>query len=1631
MKKVPSRFHLFWSVFISMLAIPAFINAQSYTYSPESFEENIWAIAPASFNDIPTATGTWVAAKENVQSTAVTAYDGTYSFLIKNKTAALLMPRLDNGAGVLTYYTIRTSSRTVIVETSVDKVTWVTADSYPSTASWTQRTVTINNPAVRWIRFSSNSNSGLYLDKVLVTSAGAPGVMAVTDIPVNITQTSAVVGGNISSTNITTITSRGVCYNETGFPDINSTKLAVAGTTGAFSGTLSGLTIGKTYYAKAYAETPQGISYGLVVPFTTRAADAAIAYWTQPFNDNTHMPTTQPTSPVTINVPGQGNWIYFNAYRSTNALYITDGSISALRILKSGAYVTTPVLDDGISSLSFSEGRGGRTLTVYTSTNGGTSWSLFQDVQTVRGEVIRLNINSGTINRIKIGNNSGGDADIDNISVRVFPSGTVPALTTNAVTNIGKNTATTGGDVTAAGSKPVEERGIVWNTNPGPILADNKVPNGSGTGSFNVLLAGLPAGTLISVRAYAISRSGTGYGNEVVFTTEAPTIPVLSTNTATDVKGELATSGGSITDTGGAPITQRGVCWNTTGNPTTANSKSTDGTGSGTFASTLVNLTPNTTYYYRAYAVNISGTAYGEMKQLTTGAVSLPAVTTEAVTSIFSYKAIGGGTMTNDGNAMTVLGLCWNTTGNPTIADGKTVCGTGLGFHAGTMPNLVENFQYFVRAYATNSVGTVYGQQIVFATPFSTKLSKPIGFAEGTTGGGTPTTGNTITVTTAAELAAAITGPKSVILVSGVISTNRISGVFTNKTIIGLPGARLINLDQTKSGSGIFFLTEGSRNVIIQNLVFEGPGAYDVDGYDLLSNKGGYKLWVDHCEFQDGTDGNFDNTGESDSITASWCKFTYLKPPRAGGPGGSDDHRFSNLIGGSDSDAPQDGHYSTTWQNCWWAQGVKARMVRARNGEIHMLNCYWNSPETADAIGITAGTFGTTVYVEGGVFNLPPAAKISDLGPGDISIKFQDCVGGAANYGTVNPPPYEYIPMHSGEVVAAVTNPVCGAGATLYVTSTGEVYSGCPSVPILAVKGKLEQEVFTGNPIDTIVFTWSGTATDVSLTSLPAGLVSQKDVPAKTLTVTGIPTVPGAFTVSTIGGVGLAASKQATITITNIAPAALSHSGNLNQVVNRGTPVANIVFTWSGGTTDVSISGLPAGLSIAKDAVAKTLTISGNPTLFGMYTVSTVGGSGNAITYQGTIHVLFTNTPYKIAYVTNSGLATYTNDTKILTGLKADPNLVIREVNSGMAGNDYSSYDVVLLSEVAGSEDPGILELKGLNKPFVMMKVHSYKNASAAWNWSNSETAYDQSPTETRLTVSDKTHPVFSGVNWINGNEVQVVSSVAGLKGITYMDPSQFKNVIGGPVKALATIPGQASQVSILEIPVGTMVAGTPINHKFIQIGINSASYAQVTADGVTIVRNALLYLMGNDLSLPIQLLSFSGHRNSSAYTNLVWQTANQRNFKQFEIERSYDGVSFSRVGQVHATANVTGQQEYRFTDSSKATGTLFYRLKMIDLDGRFSYSQVVKIQGMQGVHFAKLMQNPVTDHIALQVSNPGRSQLSVSLYSSAGQLIKQWNPGAVEGNIVLPLNLTLTNGLYHLRVTGGTNTTTLKVSKQ
>jgi plastocyanin len=204
------------------------------------------------------------------------------------------------------------------------------------------------------------------------------------------------------------------------------------------------------------------------------------------------------------------------------------------------------------------------------------------------------------------------------------------------------------------------------------------------------------------------------------------TPPVLSTTTVSSITTTTAISGGTVSSNGGGTITAKGICWSTAHNPTIADSKTIESTSANIFISSITSLSANTTYFVRAYATNSAGTGYGVEQTFTTlsvGSASIPTLTTTAISSITSAGASSGGAISLDGGAaVTARGVCWSTSANPTIADAKTTNGTGTGAFVSSITGLAANTTYHVRAYATNSVGTAYGNDVSFTTSAASSL---------------------------------------------------------------------------------------------------------------------------------------------------------------------------------------------------------------------------------------------------------------------------------------------------------------------------------------------------------------------------------------------------------------------------------------------------------------------------------------------------------------------------------------------------------------------------------------------------------------------------------------------------------------------------------------------------------------------------------------------------------------------------------------------------------------------------------------------------------------------------------------------------------------------------------------------
>ena len=294
---------------------------------------------------------------------------------------------------------------------------------------------------------------------------------------------------------------------------------------------------------------------------------------------------------------------------------------------------------------------------------------------------------------------------------------TTATVRTSEVSDVTKNTAVCGGEVVDDGGSEVTSRGVCWNTSPYPTIECNYTVDGHGEGVFVSNLDNLEHSTTYYVRAYAINSIGVIYGEEISFKT-LPEIPSVVTYPLSSITQTTVSCGGNVTDGGGTVVISRGVCWSTEQNPTIENSHTTDGSGLGDFTSSITGLTLKTTYYVRAYATNSEGTGYGEERSFTT-LPELPTVITYPVTDFTGNSATFGGNVISDGGEEIIRGFCWSTSENPTINDNHTENGNGIGDFYANITELEPITEYYVRAYATNSAGTSYGEQMSFTTLYA------------------------------------------------------------------------------------------------------------------------------------------------------------------------------------------------------------------------------------------------------------------------------------------------------------------------------------------------------------------------------------------------------------------------------------------------------------------------------------------------------------------------------------------------------------------------------------------------------------------------------------------------------------------------------------------------------------------------------------------------------------------------------------------------------------------------------------------------------------------------------------------------------------------------------------------------
>jgi hypothetical protein len=423
-----------------------------------------------------------------------------------------------------------------------------------------------------------------------------------------------------------------------------------------------------------------------------------------------------------------------------------------------------------------------------------------------------------------------------------------PTITTSATTSITSVSAISGGTLSNNGNAIITDEGIYYDTNTitiPPGGSSTKLSAGVTSTPFNINLSGLSPNTVYHVLAYATNTVGTAYGNQITFTTPATPpcnanplctapscpdtsqviyVPIQKPNSTTitlNMPTQTTVSGISVSidsvvinsvtnlPPGMTWATECGInkscnylpgqhCLLLSGTPTTL----------GTYT-----INVNSTAYVKAFGQSQSRVQAGHYIISVSGS---PSLTTSSANSITIMGAITGGNITTDSNATVMArGVVWSNAVSPTIAlNTKTSDGTGIGAFTSTLTGLMPNTTYYVRAYATNAVGTSYGNEITFTTPLSPAVTTTTLSAitsNTATGGGNVTTDGGSAVTARGVVWSTSTGAT----VPSVNSTSDGTGmgVFAS-TITGLlPSttyylrAYVVNANGTAYGNELTFMT--------------------------------------------------------------------------------------------------------------------------------------------------------------------------------------------------------------------------------------------------------------------------------------------------------------------------------------------------------------------------------------------------------------------------------------------------------------------------------------------------------------------------------------------------------------------------------------------------------------------------------------------------------------------------------------------------------------------------------------------------------------------------------------------------------------------------------------------------------
>ncbi|MDR1006134.1 MAG: S8 family serine peptidase [Bacteroidales bacterium] len=335
-----------------------------------------------------------------------------------------------------------------------------------------------------------------------------------------------------------------------------------------------------------------------------------------------------------------------------------------------------------------------------------TSWSNVVAVGTTTITSVLTALTSNTNYTFKAYAVASGDTTYGNELSFTTSQIVPPTCTTMVATNVTQTTATLRGYVTQ-GTHTITVRGFKYKETSATTWTNSVAV---GTTTITSALTALNPNTNYTFKAYAVAGGDTTYGDELSFTTLQTIAPTVTTNAATNVTQTTATLNGTVAQ-GTNTITIRGFKYRLSASADSWSNSVAVGTT--TITSIANNLTPNTNYEFKAYAVAGGDTTYGNEQSFTTLSDVPTTVTTNAATNVTQATATLNGTITEGTNPVSARGFKYKITANAAWSDASA---TGTSVITASLTNLTASTNYTFKAYAVNATDTIFGAENNFTT---------------------------------------------------------------------------------------------------------------------------------------------------------------------------------------------------------------------------------------------------------------------------------------------------------------------------------------------------------------------------------------------------------------------------------------------------------------------------------------------------------------------------------------------------------------------------------------------------------------------------------------------------------------------------------------------------------------------------------------------------------------------------------------------------------------------------------------------------------------------------------------------------------------------------------------------------